>query len=87
MELREKIARAISNGQDVDPEVFIGMHDRRSWERIYYPAADAILAIPELRVGLSDSKAVQAAIAEFEAKGMQSAKNILAWHLNEALNA
>lgn len=50
-------------------------------------AISGILAIPELRVGLSDSKAVQAAIAEFEAKGMQSAKNILAWHMNDKLNA
>lgn len=43
MGLIEQIARAISNAQDVDPDVFIGMHDRRSWERIYYPAAQAAI--------------------------------------------
>lgn len=39
----EELARALANGMDVDPDVFIGMHGRKAFERCYYPAVRAIL--------------------------------------------
>ena len=47
--------------------------------------ADTILALPDLRVGLCDTAAMTAAIAEFEEKGMDRARGILAWHIRKAL--